>query len=304
MARILRLSDGLELPVSSRCLLGRSPGCNVRLEEPYASGEHARITWMGSAWEIRDLGSRNGTFVDGKRLEPGVPVGLKVGAIVGFGDSKGGWRVADVEGPRLMAVDQETLAPRIAEGDYLVLPNEEAPRVSVHPARDGVGWVLEDSDGDTTAVDDGQVIVVDGKSFKLELPAAAEETPMYAVARTVANMSLRLAVSRDEETVVATAIFHGLESDLDAREHSYLLLTLARAFAEDEANGVPVADRGWRKVDDLCDMLKVGRNMIDVMIHRARQQFAKAGIEGSAGIVESRRGQRRFGIPRFEITAL
>ncbi|MEQ8564632.1 MAG: FHA domain-containing protein [Deltaproteobacteria bacterium] len=284
--------------------MGRSPGCNVRLEEAYASGEHARVTWMGTAWEIRDLGSRNGTFVDGQRLKPGEPVALEVGATVGFGDSNGGWRVIDVEGPRLMAVDQESQAPRIAEGDYLVLPTEEAPRVSVHPSKDGVGWVMEDADGDTTPVDDGQVIVVEGKSFKLELPAAAEETPMYAVARTLSNLSLRLAVSRDEETVVATAIFHGIESDLEAREHSYLLLTLARAYAEDEANDVALSDRGWRKVDDLCDMLKVGRNMIDVMIHRARQQFAKAGIEGSAGIVESRRGQRRFGVPRFEITEL
>lgn len=302
MARLRRLSDGTDQEVPPVCLIGRSIRCAIRLEEAYASGEHARLAWMGSSWELKDLGSRNGTFVDGKRLDPGLPVSVYAGAKIGFGESRAGWELVDADGPQLTAVDEDGGERHVASGDYLVLPNEESPLVSVHPAADGIGWVLEDQDGEKTAVEDQQVIEVEDRRYRLELPAAAEETPMYAVARSVANASLRLAVSRDEETVVVTAIIHGIETPLEPREHSYLLLTLARAHAED-AHLEP-AERGWRKVDALCDMLKVGRNMIDVMTHRARQQFARAGFEGAAGIVESRRGQRRFGVPRYEITDL
>jgi hypothetical protein len=303
VGRLRRLSDGAERTVSSRCLIGRSARCAIRLDETYASGEHARLAWMGNGWELKDLGSRNGTFVEGERLKPGLPKTVDAGAKIGFGETSAGWELVDASGPRLMAVEQSSGAPCIADGDYLVLPDETAPSVSIHPAADGVGWVLENEDGETTVVEDQQVVVVGDRSYRLELPAAAEETPMYAVAKTIGNARFVLQVSRDEETVVVDAIVHGIETRLESREHSYLLLTLARAYQSD-ADAADASERGWVAVDDLCDMLKVGRNMIDVMTHRARQQLARAGFEGAAGIVESRRGQRRFGAPRFEIKAL
>lgn len=37
--------------------------------DPYISRRHAEIVWMGSAWGIRDLGSTNGTRVNGTPLE-------------------------------------------------------------------------------------------------------------------------------------------------------------------------------------------------------------------------------------------
>jgi pSer/pThr/pTyr-binding forkhead associated (FHA) protein len=60
----------------SRCLLGRSPTCDVRLEDARISGEHARVSWTGHAWELRDLGSRNGTFVLGRKVPAGGRVAL------------------------------------------------------------------------------------------------------------------------------------------------------------------------------------------------------------------------------------
>jgi hypothetical protein len=37
--------------------------------DPYISRRHAEIVWMGSAWGVRDLGSTNGTRVNGVPLE-------------------------------------------------------------------------------------------------------------------------------------------------------------------------------------------------------------------------------------------
>jgi hypothetical protein len=45
--------------------LGRDLGCSVVVDDPYASAEHAALTFRGRAWYVEDLGSTNGTHVNG-----------------------------------------------------------------------------------------------------------------------------------------------------------------------------------------------------------------------------------------------
>ncbi|HEY2516762.1 MAG TPA: sigma 54-interacting transcriptional regulator [Polyangiaceae bacterium] len=61
----------LPFPVSEEPLvLGRSAaGTGIRLPDDRLSRNHATITLTARGWEIRDDGSRNGTFVDGERVE-------------------------------------------------------------------------------------------------------------------------------------------------------------------------------------------------------------------------------------------
>ena len=53
---------------SAPVLLGRSNEATVPLEDDYASGRHARLFPQGSRWFLEDLGSTNGTFVQGQQL--------------------------------------------------------------------------------------------------------------------------------------------------------------------------------------------------------------------------------------------
>ncbi len=49
-------------------LLGRSPGCEVQLDDQGVSREHARVILHNDAVWVQDAGSRNGCFVNGRRL--------------------------------------------------------------------------------------------------------------------------------------------------------------------------------------------------------------------------------------------
>ena len=55
--------------------LGRGPGCDVVLRDDTVSRAHAEIRREADGWRIRDLGSTNGTWIAGRRLDEPEPVG-------------------------------------------------------------------------------------------------------------------------------------------------------------------------------------------------------------------------------------
>ena len=64
------LSAGRRLTLLEATTIGRGPGSTLRLDEDeYVSSRHAQITPAdGGAW-VEDLGSTNGTFVNGSRID-------------------------------------------------------------------------------------------------------------------------------------------------------------------------------------------------------------------------------------------
>jgi len=49
-------------------ILGRSPKNEIVLNDPYISGTHARIWESGGVYFMEDLGSKNGSYVNGERI--------------------------------------------------------------------------------------------------------------------------------------------------------------------------------------------------------------------------------------------
>jgi len=58
--------------------IGRGETNTIVINSPKVSRNHARIEWSGDRFTVRDLGSSNGTFVNGERVEY-MPWGLKDG---------------------------------------------------------------------------------------------------------------------------------------------------------------------------------------------------------------------------------
>ena len=78
------LADTWRLPLrAGETVLGREGDGVVPLPSPSVSRQHAAVTVEGTAARLRDLGSKNGTFVDEARVER--PTALRDGARVRFG---------------------------------------------------------------------------------------------------------------------------------------------------------------------------------------------------------------------------
>jgi hypothetical protein len=98
-SRYLLIRDGETL------LVGRDPECGLALEDSRVSSRHARLVWTGSAWTLEDLGSKNGTTVNGR---PAAGAPLQNGDWVSFGGLMGHFeRLAEAE---VTAADVERLA--------------------------------------------------------------------------------------------------------------------------------------------------------------------------------------------------
>lgn len=71
-------------------VIGRNPDLAVAIPDDTLSRRHARIQRLGKAFAINDLGSKNGTFVDGKRvqgtmaLEDGCQISLGTRTVLHF----------------------------------------------------------------------------------------------------------------------------------------------------------------------------------------------------------------------------
>jgi two-component system response regulator AtoC len=76
----------VELPEHGEVVIGRAPTAAVRIDHPSLSRQHASLLVTTSGVHLQDLGSRNGTFVNGRRLEVGESLRLGANEIVDIGE--------------------------------------------------------------------------------------------------------------------------------------------------------------------------------------------------------------------------
>ena len=77
---------GVVVPVNGPVVIGRSPGADIVLGDDFVSGRHARVLPSGESAVVEDLGSTNGTVLNGERLS--APARLKVGDVIDIGGTR------------------------------------------------------------------------------------------------------------------------------------------------------------------------------------------------------------------------
>lgn len=303
MGTLFCKNSNKHFPMRARVLLGRHAPCDIRIDAPKISGQHARLQWVDDGWEVRDLGSRNGTFVDGRRLEPGGTMAVDKGASISLARHAAEFELVDSSAPGAVAVELQSGVSWFSEGGLLGLPNDQNPLVTIYANSEGE-WMVERGDA-PRIVTDGEVLDIDGTRYRVELPNLEAETQQSGMGvPTLESIALRLAVTPDEEQVEVTVLISGHAKRLPERRYHYLLVTLARAWLAED--GVTHSMRGWVDRDELCRGLGMDAMKLGVEIHRARKQLAALGIQGAAGLIERRVGtcELRIGVPNVQVVKL
>jgi anti-anti-sigma factor len=83
---VLELPDGSECPISPHgSTIGRRADSEVMIDDPSVSRRHAQIFCRGEAFYLTDLGSSNGTLLNGRRVTE--EASLSDGDVLQFGDT-------------------------------------------------------------------------------------------------------------------------------------------------------------------------------------------------------------------------
>lgn len=283
--------------LESHHLVGRSRAMHTRIDAPEVSAQHAALSWTGEMWVVRDLGSRNGTWLDGRRIAA-LPEPLARGAVLWFGDARIAWTLTDTSAPVPLGRRGDVVVR--GDGEMLALPSEEEPlAVITHEAG---RWSAE-CDGEPRPVAHGDTLEVGGESWRLSLPELLVRT---IEARPVdsTGSGLRFAVSANQEYVEVTARDGATALPLKPRAHHEALLALARVRLDDQRQNVTESEQGWVYTSDLARELGVSRNRLYVMLHRCRRDLEGMGLCLDPIDRRATTQQMRLAVADVEITRL
>jgi len=119
----------LEIPPGGRVAIGRGRDCELVLITDSASRRHAEVYPEGAEFYVRDLGSKNGTYLNGERLEralelrPGDRIGVGScaitfcrieGTLAGF--------LSDPAGHETVVFSRQSLAREVFRGELAEIP--------------------------------------------------------------------------------------------------------------------------------------------------------------------------------------
>ncbi len=267
--------------------LGRSSSNDIALNQPGVSAHHALIVRTDSGYELRDLSSTNGSFVNDQPVLGAVPV--TIGDVLRLGPSL---TIRCIEGssfddwslhlersgtPLGWPVDRTLFALPDAPGSLLRVGEQEV-------------WLIVDGE-ERSRIDPGVPFTVAEREYVLR------ERPITA--RTVRPaedwLPYRLEVDLDDERASlsdGTATTHIRTPNRVALLHVLATARLKEpsGWLDDSSVCVGVWGRGHR--NNLP-------NNLNVLIHRLRAEVQKAGMD--RWFIERRTGQTRVRVAKLYV---
>jgi pSer/pThr/pTyr-binding forkhead associated (FHA) protein len=293
MALLQRRNSSAPIAIPCRCLVGRSTLADLRLKSRRASNEHAAIGWYSGQWVLRDLGSSNGTLVNGRPVPARERVFVSVGSTIQFGSEDDLFEVVDVTAPGPCAVRLGPQSYVWGTRSLLLLPDEQSPEASIF-FEEG-SWRVDDNKG-VLQPETGDILQLPSGYFRLHLPdepGLGGATAAYQL--DLSQLELVFRVSSDAVVVHLVQGKHDVR--LAARACLQTLLVLAQLRQDGSSN-----PDGWISSGDLAEKRSCSPEKINVDIHRLRKLLEEAGVYDAARIVERDDTKRlRIGVQRTRI---
>jgi len=280
-------------PLLTETIVGRSPAADLRLGHSFVSSVHCAITWNRGDWGVRDLGSHNGTAVNGELIPPKTRRRVRAGDEISFGQATSTWTLSDDGEPQPIATGPDD-AIIVGERGLLVLPDAQDPIATVY--RGAVGpWRLELPDSERETQDMDSLSIHDA-TWTLRLPSprantSASVNPQQAL--SLQNAALCVCVAKGDRggSVVVQTEDKRFSFPLGAT------VDILRLLAEARVN----TPGGWVDRERLLTELAMTGNRLNVAVFRLRRQFAEAGFIDAVQIVERSRRQLRLGTDRVTL---
>ncbi|HKY39286.1 MAG TPA: FHA domain-containing protein [Polyangiaceae bacterium] len=297
MGRIRQVETDKLVTLDGNTVVGRAAHCGIVLRDSRVSNEHAGLRWRSQGWSVRDLGSTNGTWLNGQHIPAGADQPLAVADEVAFGAKEVLWRFEDNGAPEPMLCPIAGGPPCLLVDGVIAIPNAEAAVASIFRGAEG-GWTLE-WDNRVRPIHAGEVFEMMGETWRFSYPNQWEATSRTRPLRLVQESTLLFDVSSDQEHVTLTVKY---DDEMIAMGHLsayYFLLQLARVRNQ-ERQALPASESGWVHRETLMDMLRCGEQQLNVWVHRIRSRFSSKEFLDYASIIERRdgTGQMRIGVER------
>ncbi|MFT7519250.1 MAG: hypothetical protein ACI9MC_001390 [Kiritimatiellia bacterium] len=295
----------------SRLYIGRAPENELVIGDSTVSSSHACVWVENDQIWLRDLGSRNGSFVNDERIQGATPItntdrirlgpslelkvhGSAVPAFVALAflveDTKSNVRTA-------VRSDRFHMGGGTA---HLVLSGapELAATLIIYP--DGEVYLGTD-DVEERQLQLGDVFEVAGHSLRLlAAPPSYDKTIEAEPSRYPYHLRCTLdGVSGPEAQVTDGQLTHRI----DAENRAILLYVLGKKWLEDKKAGKDRMERGWCSDADVSVGIW-GRkgtsdaNALHVLTHRLRKELKKAGFD--PWFIEKRRRALRIRVREVE----
>jgi len=188
-AFLIKVGTSREIQLKPETVLGRQAECDVLLTEGHTSRRHARLVQAEDGYWLEDLGSSNGTFINGNRISGRVKV--TSGDRLRFDIEEYDFRVPAL--PAAVALDESKTVYRAPESAAVVA---ESSGVFKRPG----AWADPDALGDsgvhkTKFIDPAQMKQMASSAAPLAAPPSAVYGPhLQVVSGTRTGLNIQLAV--------------------------------------------------------------------------------------------------------------
>jgi pSer/pThr/pTyr-binding forkhead associated (FHA) protein/S1-C subfamily serine protease len=232
----------------TEALIGRDPSCAFVIEGPKSkvvSGRHARVFFQDNSWWIEDT-SRNGTILDDERLQSGQRHAIRVGQVIGLGESGPRLKVAALETRQVMATIVEP-----PDLNRPVAPTEpqEAMKPTTAPRQSAGASAAAASSAPAADVGAGKTSAMRrSEAIRAGLRIEESTEPMSPAPDWLVHVVLRATNTNQRYDVKALTVKLGRSPECNVQIPAELGASVSRVHAEIsiQEGGVSVKDAGSR----------------------------------------------------------